>query len=35
MVEYAPTTFEHGRRRNVMKIVRGIVLGQVSFSGIH
>jgi hypothetical protein len=35
MVEYAPTSTKHGRRRCVMGIVRGIVLGEISLRGIH
>jgi hypothetical protein len=35
MVEDAPTATEHGRRRRVMGIVRGTVLREVSFRGIH
>jgi hypothetical protein len=35
MVEDAPTAAEHGRRRRVMGTIRGTVLGEVSFRGIH
>jgi hypothetical protein len=35
MVEDAPTTTEHGLRRRVMGTVRGVVLGEVFFRGIH
>jgi hypothetical protein len=35
MVEDAPTTIEHGRRRRVMGIVRGAVLREVLIRGIH
>jgi hypothetical protein len=35
MVEDTPTTTEHGRRRRVMGIVRGAVLGEVFVRGIH
>jgi hypothetical protein len=35
MVEDAPATIEHGRRRRVMGTVRGMVLREVSIRGIH
>jgi hypothetical protein len=35
MVEDTPTTAEHGRRRRVMGTVRGTVLREVPFRGIH
>jgi hypothetical protein len=35
MVEDAPTIAEHGRRRRVMGTVRGMVLREVPFRGIH
>jgi hypothetical protein len=35
MVEDAPATIEHGRRRHVMGIVRGTVLREVPIRGIH
>jgi hypothetical protein len=31
MVEDSPTTFEHDHRQRVMRIVQGMVLGEVSF----
>jgi hypothetical protein len=30
MEKDSPSTFEHGRRRHVMGIVQGMVLGEVS-----
>jgi hypothetical protein len=35
MVEDAPATTEHGRRRRVMGTVRGVVLREVFVKGIH
>jgi hypothetical protein len=35
MVEDAPATIEHGRRRCVMGTVRGMVLREVPIRGIH
>jgi hypothetical protein len=35
MVEDAPTAAEHGRGRRVMGTVRGTVLREVPFRGIH
>ena len=35
MVEDAPATIEHGRRRHVMGIVRGMVPREVPIRGIH
>jgi hypothetical protein len=35
MVEDAPTSVEHGRRRCVMGTVRGMVPREVPFRGIH
>jgi hypothetical protein len=35
MMEDAPATIEHGRRRRVMGTVRGMVLREVPIRGIH
>jgi hypothetical protein len=35
MVEDAPTSTKHGRRRRVMGTVRGTVPGEVFVRGIH
>jgi hypothetical protein len=35
MVEDAPATIEHGRRRRVMGTVRGMVPREVPIRGIH
>jgi hypothetical protein len=35
MVEDAPAAAEHGRRRCVVETVRGTVLREVPFRGIH